>query len=69
VNEQLDVLWLGWGTDDFARPGAKRLADFLTASSIEHDFKETGGEHTWIVWRQNLREFVPLLWNTKRPSS
>ena len=69
VNEQLDLLWIGCGTDDFAMPGAKRLDDFLTANGIEHTFRTTGGEHTWIVWRQYLREFAPLLWKTKRPST
>ena len=69
VNEQLDLLWIGCGTDDFAMSGAKRLDDFLTANAIEHIFRPTGGEHTWIVWRQYLREFAPLLWKTKRPST
>jgi enterochelin esterase-like enzyme len=68
VNEQLDLLWIGCGTDDFAMPGAKRLDEFLTANGIEHTFRTTSGEHTWIVWRQYLRELAPLLWSTKRPS-
>ena len=66
VNGQLDLLWIGCGTDDFAMPGAKRLDEFLTANGIEHTFRTTAGEHTWIVWRQYLREFAPLLWKTKR---
>jgi enterochelin esterase family protein len=69
ANEQLDLFWIGCGTDDFAMPGAKRLADFLTTSGIDHTFRTTGGEHTWIVWRQYLREIAPLLWNTKRAST
>src|SRR5688500_3916976 len=69
VNDQLDLFWIGVGTDDFAMPGAKRLAEFLAAKGIEHTFRTTGGEHTWIVWRQYLRELAPLLWNTKRPST
>ena len=69
VDEQLDLLWIGCGTDDFAMPGAKRLDEFLTANRIEHTFRTTAGEHTWIVWRQYLRELAPLLWKTKRPST
>ena len=69
VDEQLDLLWIGCGTDDFAMPGAKRLDEFLTANGIDHTFRTTGGEHTWIVWRQYLKEFAPLLWSSKRPSS
>ena len=63
VNEQLDLLWLGCGTDDFALPGARRMAEFLTASGIKHTFRATAGEHTWIVWRRYLQELAPLLWD------
>ena len=63
VNEQLDLLWLGCGTDDFALPGARRMAEFLTASGIRHTFRATAGEHTWIVWRRYLQELAPLLWD------
>ena len=49
VNEQLDLLWIGAGTDDFAMAGAKRMAEFLTASKIKHTFRTTGGEHTSIA--------------------
>jgi enterochelin esterase-like enzyme len=69
VDEQLDLLWIGCGTEDFAMPGAKRLDEFLTANGIEHTFRTTGGEHTWIVWRQYLKELAPLRWSTKRPST
>ena len=63
INEQLDLFWIAAGTDDFAMPGAKRLVEFLTANGIKHTFRTTGGEHTWIIWRQYLRELAPLLWN------
>jgi enterochelin esterase-like enzyme len=65
VDEQLDLLWIGCGTDDFAMPGAKRLDEFLTANGIDHTFRRTAGEHTWIVWRQYLQERAPLLWPAK----
>jgi enterochelin esterase family protein len=69
VDGQLDLLWIGCGTDDFAMPGANRLDEFLTANGIAHTFRKTEGEHTWIVWRQYLKELAPLLWSTKRPST
>ncbi len=69
VNEQLDLLWMGVGNDDFALTGAKRMHDFLTASKITHTFKTTAGEHTWIVWRQYLNELAPLLWDAKRQTN
>ena len=69
VNGQLDLLWMGVGTDDFALAGARRMHDFLTATGITHTFKTTAGEHTWIVWRQYLNELAPLLWDTKRQTN
>ena len=39
----------------------------FTASGLEHTFRTTGGEHTWIVWRQYLREFAPLLSEYEAP--
>lgn len=69
VDEQLDLLWIGSGTEDFAMAGANRLAEFLSANGIAHTFRKTRGEHTWIVWRQYLKELAPLLWGTKRPST
>jgi len=45
------------------------LHEFLTANRIEHTFRTTAGEHTWIVWRQYLQELAPLLWSTKRRST
>lgn len=66
VNGQLDLLWMAAGNDDFALPGAKRFDEFLTAHKITHAFKTTPGEHTWIIWRQYLNDFAPLLWDAKR---
>lgn len=65
VNEQLDLLWIGCGADDFALPGAQRMDEFLTANGIDHTFRRTAGEHTWIVWRQYLQELAPLLWSAR----
>ena len=66
VNDQLDLLWIGCGTEDGAMAGAQRFADFLTASGIEHTFRKTSGEHTWIVWRRYLNEMAPLLWGGQK---
>ena len=62
VNENLDLFWIGMGTEDGGYENAKRLSQFLTNSSIEHTFREISGAHTWIVWRQFLNEMAPLLW-------
>jgi enterochelin esterase family protein len=65
VDRQLDLLWMAAGHDDTALAGAKRMDEFLTAHQIRHSFKQTPGEHTWIIWRQYLSEFAPLVWTDK----
>jgi enterochelin esterase-like enzyme len=65
ANSQIDLLWMAAGKDDFALPGAKRMDEFLTANKIKHSFKTTAGEHTWIIWREYLRDIAPLLWPAK----
>jgi enterochelin esterase-like enzyme len=66
VKSQLDLLWVKAGNDDFALPGARRFSEFMTANGITHTFKTMPGEHTWIVWRNCLNEFAPLLWSSKK---
>jgi enterochelin esterase family protein len=62
VNAQLELFWLGIGTEDGGHANAKRLSEFLEQSSIEHTFREIPGAHTWIVWRKFLHEVAPQLW-------
>jgi enterochelin esterase family protein len=62
VNDQLDLFWIGCGTEDGVITGARRFDEFLTSNKIEHTFRQISGEHTWIVWRRFLNEVAPLLW-------
>ena len=61
ANEQIDLLWIGCGQQDFAFSGAKTLSDNLNQIGIEHTFHPTEGEHHWRVWRRYLRDLAPLL--------
>lgn len=61
VNEQIKLLWVACGRDDFAFDGAKSTSETLNAIGIEHTFVETEGEHHWRVWRRYLRDVSPLL--------
>ena len=61
ANEQIDLLWIGCGREDFAFKGAKTLSDNLKQMGIKHTFHETEGEHHWRVWRRYLRDVSPLL--------
>ena len=61
TNRKLRLLWIGCGTDDGAFAASKQLSTFLNDHRITHTFRETGGAHTWMVWRRYLHEISPLL--------
>lgn len=61
ANDQISLLWIGCGRQDFAFNGAKTTADALDKIGIKHTFVETEGEHHWRVWRRFLRDVAPLL--------
>jgi len=61
VNSKLKLLWIGCGTEDSLFGASKSFSEWLTAANIKHTFRETGGAHTWMVWRRYLHEVAPLL--------
>ena len=60
-NGKLKLLWIGCGTEDSLFGASKNFSEWLKAASIKHTFRETGGAHTWMVWRRYLNEVAPLL--------
>jgi enterochelin esterase-like enzyme len=61
ANKQLHLLWIGCGTDDGLFPTSDSFSEFLDAKDVKHTFYKIPGAHTWIVWRQFLKEFAPQL--------
>ncbi len=62
TNKLVKLFWIGVGRGDaLIGDGAKRLSDLLTRKGIKNEYYETEGAHTWIVWRQYLRDFAPRL--------
>ena len=61
ANRQLRLLWVGCGTEDGLFAANKKFSDFLGENKIKHTFRESGGAHTWMVWRRYLNEVSPLL--------
>jgi enterochelin esterase-like enzyme len=60
--KQLKLLWLGVGDGDFALNGTRALAEVLTKNNIKHSLVvRPGYRHEWRLWRQDLWEFAPLL--------
>ena len=60
INE-LDMLWVGCGTDDSLFNVNKLFSDQLTEAGVEHTFRETPGAHVPAVWSRYLHEVVPQL--------
>ena len=64
--KQLKLFWLGVGDGDFALNGMKALDEVLTKNDIKHTLTvRPGYRHEWRLWRQDLREFVPLLFQSQ----
>src|SRR5262249_20514698 len=61
ANEQLRLLWIACGTEDRLIDTNRKLKEWLTAKGVRFTNIETPGAHTWMVWRRNLTEFAPLL--------
>jgi enterochelin esterase family protein len=61
LNGSLKLLWLGCGTEDSLFGPNQEFSDLLRQHGVTHTFRETGGAHTWSIWRKYLAEVAPLL--------
>jgi len=62
----LRLLWIACGTeDDLITPNRQFIA-WLKSKDVAITAIETPGMHNWMVWRDNLTHFVPLLFQTSR---
>ncbi len=55
------VLWISCGTEDGLIEPNRRLAATLKGEGLPVTEVETPGMHVWMVWRDNLVKFAPLL--------
>ena len=61
----LRLLWVACGTEDQLITPNRKYVAFLKSKNMPVTFVETPGMHTWMVWRDNLIHFAPLLFQTK----
>jgi hypothetical protein len=70
TNARLKLLMLYCGSKDHLVDASDNFDAFLTANKIEHQYLRTEYEpmwpgrlddHTWPIWRMNLRDAAPLL--------
>jgi enterochelin esterase-like enzyme len=63
---QLRLLWISCGTEDRLIGHNQQFRDWLQANNVQFKYVATSGEHTPMVWRRNLIELAPLLFQAKK---
>ncbi len=61
INARLRVLWLSCGTEDGLLPSNQKLVAWLKEQGLQPTFAPTPGMHVWMLWREDLVKFAPLL--------
>jgi enterochelin esterase family protein len=61
LKKDLKLLWFATGAEDFLLNTTKASVEMLKKHGFSPVYKETGGGHTWINWREYLNEFAPQL--------
>ena len=61
----LRLLWIACGTSDALLEPNRKLTAALKAEGLPVTAIETPGAHTWLVWRDNMNHFIPLLFQPK----
>jgi enterochelin esterase-like enzyme len=58
---QLRLLWISCGVSDGLIGVNRQLKEYLKSKNIQFKDLEHPGAHTWSVWRHNLTDLAPLL--------
>jgi enterochelin esterase family protein len=66
LKKGLKLLWVGIGKDDFLLSTSRSTLELLKQHGYMPVSRESEGGHTWINWRNYLREFAPQLFQAKR---
>jgi enterochelin esterase-like enzyme len=61
INSRLRVLWIACGTEDGLFEGNQKFVAWLKQKGVQPTVIQTPGRHVWMVWRDNLSHFAPLL--------
>ena len=61
INKLMKLFSISVGDKDFTFAGSKNLAEVLTKRGIKNEIHISGGGHTWINWRNYLRDYAQLL--------
>ena len=69
ATQRLRALWIACGEQDGLMPDNERFSQWLSARGVRHQFVRTPGEHSFRVWRRNLAQFAPLLFQADKHGS
>jgi enterochelin esterase family protein len=61
LKKGLKLLWFGTGKDDFLLNTTRQTVELMKKHGFDVVYEESEGGHTWLVWRQYLSQFAPLL--------
>jgi enterochelin esterase-like enzyme len=65
LKEGLKLFWFGTGKDDFLLETSRATVAMLKKHGFDVAYDETAGGHTWLVWREYLKDFAPKLFQDR----
>jgi enterochelin esterase family protein len=65
IGGRLRLLWISCGTEDGLFQPNQKLIAWLKEQGIRPKAIQTPGRHVWMVWRDNLSNFLPLLFQSR----
>lgn len=66
ANTQLRLLWIACGEQDGLFAPNQKFSDWLDSKGVKHEWVKTPGQHSFRVWRRNLAQFTPLLFQDRK---
>ena len=61
----LRLLWVACGTSDHLITPSRDFVTWAKQKKLPVTPIETPGKHTWLVWRDNLIHYTPLLFRNR----
>ncbi len=65
LSDRLHLLWIACGKQDGLIGVNRKLIDWFKTKKVEPNWIETEGGHSFRVWRRNLADLVPLLFQNQ----
>jgi len=61
LRDGLELLWFATGSEDFLLGTTESTVELFGEHGFDVEYQETAGGHTWVNWREYLRDFAPRL--------